>query len=215
MYWETVSDKLKSSLYMLMQAELFNDFRLVGGTALSLHLGHRISVDIDLFTDKPYGSINFEKIDEFLKKNYAYVDANFDLIPGMGRSYFLGDSPNNTIKLDVYYTNDPFMHPFVEIDGIRMATLEEIVSMKIDVVQRGGRKKDFWDLHEVIPKFSLEQMLKLHSQRHKWTHDEKLILANFTDFKHADSDFEPICLRQKNWEFIKDDLIEFVNRKRN
>ena len=200
---------------MLMQAELFNGFRLVGGTAMSLHLGHRISVDIDLFTDKPYGSINFEEIDEFLKKNYAYVDANFDLHPGMGRSYFLGDSPNNTIKLDVYYTNDPFMQPFMEIDGIRMATLEEIVSMKIDVVQRGGRKKDFWDLHEVLPKFTLEQMLKLHSQRHQWTHDEKLILANFTDFKHADNDFEPICLRKKKWEFIKDDIIEFVNGKQN
>ena len=51
LYWNTVSALLKDSLLLLMQAEELNEFRLVGGTALSLQLGHRMSVDIDLFTD--------------------------------------------------------------------------------------------------------------------------------------------------------------------
>ena len=42
-------------------------FRLVGGTGLSLYRGHRESVDIDLFTDAPYDSIDFDKIDSFLR----------------------------------------------------------------------------------------------------------------------------------------------------
>jgi hypothetical protein len=54
LHWETVNDLLKHSLSELMDNRLFDDFRLVGGTALSLHIGHRLSIDIDLFTDAPW-----------------------------------------------------------------------------------------------------------------------------------------------------------------
>ena len=57
LYWNTVNDLLKDCLIKLMQSTELNNFRLVGGTALSLHLGHRLSVDIDLFTDEEYGSV--------------------------------------------------------------------------------------------------------------------------------------------------------------
>lgn len=60
LYWNTVSDILRQSLLILMQAPLFTGFRLVGGTALSLHLGHRMSVDIDLFIDGDHGSSTFD-----------------------------------------------------------------------------------------------------------------------------------------------------------
>jgi len=50
-----------------MSANEFKDFRLVGGTALSLHLGHRMSADIDLFTDAAYGSVDLDAIEIFCK----------------------------------------------------------------------------------------------------------------------------------------------------
>jgi hypothetical protein len=87
-----------------------------------------------------------------------------------------------------------------------MATIEEIIAMKIDVVQRGGRKKDFWDLHELFESFSLDRMLELHEQRYPYTHDRKLILNNFVSFSQADEDFDPVCLREKYWPFIKEDI---------
>jgi hypothetical protein len=198
-----------------MQTDLFNDFRLVGGTALSLHLGHRMSVDIDLFTDATYGSIDFDRIDKFLMQNYAYVDTSFGMIPGMGRSYFIGADKDDTIKLDVYYTNDNFIQPPLVVDGVSMASIDEVVSMKVDVVQRVGRKKDFWDLHQLIDFYTLDQMLALHRLRHEWTHDEALIISNFTNFEKADEDFDPICLHNKVWEFIKDDIADFVGENNN
>ena len=51
LYYNTVNNLLKETLELLMKAPIFNDFRLVGGTSLSLQLGHRMSIDIDLFTD--------------------------------------------------------------------------------------------------------------------------------------------------------------------
>jgi hypothetical protein len=192
-----------------MTAKEFEEFRLVGGTALSLQLGHRESIDIDLFSDVEYGAIDFKAITVYLEKTFRYVD-HLKMEPALGRSYFIGENPENAIKLDVFYT-DSFIELPIVVDSVRMASLEEIIAMKVDVVQRGGRKKDFWDLHALFNSYSLAQMLQLHEKRYPYSHDKNLILKNFTDFSEADDDFEPICLLGKYWEFIKDDIENIVS----
>lgn len=141
LYYKTVSPLLQSTLEILMKSKEFSPFVLVGGTALSLHLGHRMSIDIDLFTDSEYGSIDFEELEIFLKDNFEYVDY-FSSIVSFGKSYSIGNTKDESIKLDVYYT-DAFISNIQIIDGIRIASLDDIVAMKVDVVQRTGRKKIF------------------------------------------------------------------------
>jgi predicted nucleotidyltransferase component of viral defense system len=209
LHYNTVTPLLKSILEKLMEAKEFNQFRLVGGTALSLYCGHRMSVDIDLFTEAEYGTIDFDGIEDYLVKQFTYVDFN-KLPVGMGKSYFVGYDSQNAIKLDLYYT-EPFIDNVVEIDAIRMATIEEIIAMKIDVIQSTGRKKDYWDLHELKDQYNIKDMMAFHLKRYPYTHNEKQILNNFVDFKEANDDFDPVCLRDKYWEFIKLDLIDFVN----
>ncbi|MFK7002049.1 nucleotidyl transferase AbiEii/AbiGii toxin family protein [Flavobacterium oreochromis] len=191
-----------------MCAKEFYQFRLVGGTALSLQIGHRESIDIDLFSDVEYGTLNFEILEEYLKKNFEYVDF-LNVPPALGKSYFVGENEQNTIKLDIFYT-DSFMQPFVEVDTIRMASIEEIIAMKVDVIQRGGRKKDFWDLHDLLESYTIPQMIDLHKQRYPYTHDKELIIRNFTYFEEADNDFDPICYKGKYWEFIKEDFEDMI-----
>ncbi len=208
--YNTVTPLLKSVLVTLMAADVFADFRLVGGTALSLYRGHRMSVDIDLFTDKVYGSVDFEAIDAFLRGTYHYVDTNDFAAIGFGKSYYIGDSSEYCIKLDLFYT-DPFIDEEVITDNIRMATVEEIIAMKLDVVSRMGRKKDFWDIHELKNDYSMAEMFALHQKRYPYTHDRALLMNNFTNFKDADDDFEPNCLRGKYWELIKLDIIQYCD----
>jgi len=195
-----------------MQSPVFADFRLVGGTALSLYKGHRMSVDIDLFTDAEYGSIDFDAIDRYLQKQFSYVDTSFGLLPGMGRSYLVGSDRENNIKLDIFYSTDKFIDPPHKKDAIRMATVDDIVAMKIDVISRGGRKKDFWDLHELLNDYSLREMLALHKKRSEFTHDEFQIWRNLVDFTKADEEYDPICLQGKYWEFIKEDFEELIEK---
>ena len=59
LYWNTVSERLQNVLIDIINEPIFSPFRLVGGTSLSLQFGHRMSVDIDLFTDNEYDSIDF------------------------------------------------------------------------------------------------------------------------------------------------------------
>jgi predicted nucleotidyltransferase component of viral defense system len=193
-----------------MALQEFAQFRLVGGTSLSLQLGHRESIDIDLFTDAPYGSIDFDSIDRSLRQNYSYVESTAGEI-GMGRSYFIGDNENDSVKLDIYYT-DTFIRPIDEINGIRMASIEEIIAMKVEVISGEGRKKDFWDIYEMMESFTFKQMLILHSERYPYGHSRDDIIKKFTSFENADEDFDPVCLRHKHWELIKVDMIDFVGR---
>ena len=207
LYWDTVKPLLKDTLTSLMKSDLFQSFRLVGGTSLSLQLDHRMSDDIDLFTDHPYGSVDFQTIDKFLRESFPYVSDLAKAPVGMGVSYLVGGSKDDVVKLDLYYT-DPFIQPLLEIGSYRLATVEEIVAMKIDIVQRTARKKDFWDIHEFLSLFPIAEMIALHERRYPHNHDEELIRTNFTDFSRADQDFDPICLKGKYWELIKLDITQ-------
>lgn len=181
MHYETVTPILKSVLKEIMLSSLFNPFYLVGGTSLSLRLGHRKSVDIDLFTNAPYGSLDFSVFEKFLQKNFDYYDCtDTSNIVGFGRSYYVGESEDNNVKVDLYY-KDEIIDSCDIIDSIRIATLNDVTAMKIDVISRTGRKKDFWDLHELLNTYSISEMLDLHKERYEYIHERDLIIDNFTN----------------------------------
>jgi predicted nucleotidyltransferase component of viral defense system len=204
MYWNTVSPLLKQVLIDLMQEELFAPFRLVGGTSLSLQIGHRVSVDIDLFTAADYGSIDFKEIRSFLENKYPYCSSrNLDNV-AFGTYFEVGNSKNDFVKIDLYYT-DEFIFDLVSKDDIRMASENEIIAMKLDVVLRGGRKKDFWDLHYYLDKVSIDEMISFYEKRYPYT-DCSAIKSQFVNFELADPDFDPMCLLNKSWELIKLDF---------
>lgn len=210
LHYETVTPLLKKVLDEIMANPIFEPFYLVGGTSLSLRLGHRVSVDIDLFTNAPYGSLDFSIYEKFFQENYAYFHfTDTSNIVGLGRSYYVGDSADENIKVDLYF-HDEIIDPCDLLDDIRFASLNDVVAMKVDVVSRGGRKKDFWDLHELLNIYTIPQMLDLHQQRHKYTHERNQIITNFTDFTSADEDIEPICLKGKEWELIKLDFVDAI-----
>jgi hypothetical protein len=208
MYWNTVSSLLERVLIDLMTEELFSPFRLVGGTSLSLQIGHRESVDIDLFTDADYGSIDFKEIRSFLENKYPYCSSrNLDNV-SFGTFFEVGNSKEDYVKVDLYYT-DEFIFDALVVENIRMATEFEIIAMKLDVVSRGGRKKDFWDLHYYLDKVSIDEMIALYEKRYPYN-DCSNMKSQFVNFELADADFDPLCLLDKSWGIIKLDFLEKI-----
>ena len=59
---------------------------------------------------------------------------------------------------------DPFLDQPEIIDGIRFASVRDIIAMKMNVVLRGGRKKDFWDLHFLLGMYPLDDMFISHGK---------------------------------------------------
>ena len=205
--YRTVKPILRSTLERLMRIDEFRPFRLVGGTSLSLRYGHRISDDIDLFTDAEYGSIDFQLLQEILRREFPYCQGDCGEIVSFGTSYLVGNSKEDNVKLDLFYT-DPFIRPMDQIESIRMASFDDIVAMKMDVISRGGRKKDFWDLHILRNKYTIEQMLSLYKERYPYGATDEECIAGLTNFSVADSDPDPTCLLGKIWQLIKLDFVE-------
>jgi len=185
-------------------------FRLVGGTALSLQLGHRISVDIDLFTDSTYGTVDFIPIYNRLVKTYPYIIGKAPDNIGFGFSFIIGKSKTESVKLDLFYS-DTFLFPPVVYQDIKMADLRDITVMKLDVISHGGRKKDFWDISELLETISFEQMLDLYILKYPYF-EKSDVINNMSNFIYADEMQDPVCLRFKYWELIKIDLEDLVRK---
>lgn len=189
-----------------------SDFRLVGGTALSLLRGHRLSVDIDMFCDGPYGEIDFAFIFEVIKMAFSYVDETSPFVStpdqsnNLGLYLFIGNNEETSIKTDILYWDAPFLYPSIEEQGIRLASIEDIGAMKLDAISRGGRKKDFWDLAEILKTHSMATLFEIYKKKYPWF-EIKDVVNGLSDFTIADRMPDPICNKKKNWEMVKNEII--------
>lgn len=208
--FQTVKPILRSTLEHLMTLDEFTPFSLVGGTSLSLRYGHRMSDDIDLFTDAEYGSLDFRHLQDVLRREFSYCSGECGDVVSFGVSYLVGNSKDDCVKLDLFYT-DPFIRPMELHGDIRIAAVDDIVAMKMDVLPRGGRKKDFWDLHLLHDYYTIEQMLSLYEERYPYGATRQECTNGFLDFSFADSDPDPICLQNKYWQLIKLDFTEWLS----
>jgi hypothetical protein len=208
LYWSTGSDLLRDVLTRLMDLPVMDPFRLVGGTGLALQLGHRISNDLDLFTDTEYGGVDLRKIDAILRETFNYVDQGTTDDFQIGIMRIIGNSPVHSVKVDLFYT-DTFISPSLMQEGIRLASVEDIAAMKLELISRGGRKKDFWDMIEIIDHYDLARLLEIYREKYPYSDIEE-VLTGLTNFSSADEQEDPICLRGRIWELVKLDIEDIV-----
>ncbi|MCD8042459.1 MAG: nucleotidyl transferase AbiEii/AbiGii toxin family protein [Tannerellaceae bacterium] len=211
LHYDTVSDNLKNYLLRLMSDCTFNCFRLVGGTALSLQLGHRVSIDIDLFTDIEYGTMDTDEISKALQRLFSYIEGLESLKQSsLGYTLRVGDSKDSCIKLDLFYTAE-FLFPEEVVDGIRLASLQEIGAMKMSAITTRKEMKDFWDINELIQRYRITDLIKWGIDRDPYVLTKKLILESFGKIDEVDPDVPLKCLKGNYWEFVKEDLLEAIN----
>lgn len=211
LYTKSTGKELLEVLRKLMSLELLADFRLVGGTALSLLRGHRISEDIDMFTYQEYGAVDFIAVENEIKQAFPYLWNTSDEFPELkenktGLHLYIGEDKKSAVKVDILNWNDPFYFEQKIIDGIRLATLEEIATMKLDTISRGGRKKDFWDLSEILESYTLSALMELYQKKYEY-YDIAEVKKGLTDYAVAEKMPDPICLKGKTWETIKQQII--------
>lgn len=133
---ETVAGSTLELLRNLQAEPLLSKTRLVGGTALSLQIGHRESEDLDLFCTDPIDGL---RVQSLLIEKYGFVPnviAENTLI-----GFIQG------IKIDVIYHPFAWMEEAIEEDAIRIASIADIAAMKMHaIINSGKRPKDFVDI---------------------------------------------------------------------
>lgn len=208
LHYKTVSPSLVKALKRLMAMPSLKDFVLVGGTNLALQRGHRVSIDIDLFSDKDIKEIDLNSIAADLAssfKKYSGLEALKD--KEAGYHLLIGDTENELLKLDLWFV-DTFVFPINEVDGIRLADIREIAAFKLQAATQDiRRQKDFWDIHELLDVFSLEQMITFAEVRYPYNFNREQLMRSLETSDTVELAPEGIkCLRGNYWELIVLDL---------
>lgn len=178
------------------------DFYLVGGTAIAFHLGHRESIDFDLFTDKEFENskirrriLKFGKIDRVVtdEENHFTV--------------FIND-----VRITFFYY--PFKVDFIEnFDNIiKLPDLLTLAAMKAYALGRRAKWKDYVDLYFIMKHYhGIEKIIKKAKQIFSSEFNEKIFRVQLSYFK--DIDYTEKIIYMKGFEaddkVIKKELIEF------
>ena len=149
----------KGTLELLksLQAEsLLADTRLVGGTALSLQIGHRVSEDLDLFSTE---LIDCMRIQSLLIEKYGFTPSVIE--DGTLIGFVHG------VKIDIIYHPFPWLEDAIEEDGKRIASMADIAAMKLHaIINSGKRPKDFVDMAFLSMRYSYNELKQLLLKRY-------------------------------------------------
>jgi predicted nucleotidyltransferase component of viral defense system len=195
---QTVVPDLLELLRKLMHENLFSAFNLVGGTSLALQLGHRNSVDIDLFGN---AEIN---VDSFVSKLNTFGDV---VVTQSTKNILI--TQINGIKVDFVNYKYPLLNEVLVEESIRMLSIKDIAAMKLNAIAGRGSKKDFIDLYFLLQEFSLKEILSFYNQKY---HDGSLFMVekSLTYFADADVQLQPKMYLDFNWEICKQKIIQEV-----
>ncbi|NDV59597.1 hypothetical protein D0T85_15970 [Bacteroides sp. 519] len=182
----------------MMNDSALNEFVLVGGTALSLQIGHRISVDLDLFSNT---SFDEEELSAYLLSAY---DLELDFI---SKRTVKGEIQG--VQIDCIAHQYPWVSSFNILEGIRLASLLDIAAMKLNAVSGNGtRVKDFIDLAYLSGYMSFTEMLKAYTK--KYNANPVIAVKSITFFDDINFD-EPIKMingGRLSWKKIEKRLLD-------
>jgi hypothetical protein len=186
-------------LKSLSAEPLFAKHFLVGGTSLALQLGHRKSIDLDLFSLQPFDA---NTIIETLKLNYH--------VQPLTVTNAICISVVDGIKVDLVHFRYPLAFPLIETEGIRLADKRDIAPMKLDAVTKRGSKKDFFDMYFLFEEFSPNQILSWYTQM--FQHSTSLhVIRSLTYFEDAEMTEMPVVFdKTLTWEKVKKRLVSIV-----
>ena len=152
LHQETVEPRTLELLKQLQAEPLLQSFNLVGGTALALRIGHRKSIDLDLFTTEDF---DLEELKSMLVQRY-------DLKVSYERNQTLKGFIDG-VMIDCIRFNYPHLQSPDIIDGIRLESVPDIIAMKLSAIaQNGTRVKDFVDIATLSTLYSLDEMLNFY-----------------------------------------------------
>lgn len=196
LHTETVAPATLELLKTIMLDPRLSSLNLVGGTSLSLRLGHRMSIDLDLFCDKDF---NAERMREYMERRYCFQT---DYI---AESTLKGDIDG--VQVDIIAHSYKWIRPFDIIDGVRLASQEDVIAMKLNAIAGNGtRIKDFIDIAELSKQYTLSDMLGFFNE--KYNANTLMPLKGLTYFDDIYFD-EPIKMlnEQYSWDKVAKRLI--------
>lgn len=194
MFEQVLPGNTKAILAVLEKSEIIQKAYLAGGTALSLQLGHRISYDLDFFTQ--------EEFDEQMLLPEIKKISNFQLEKIAWRT-ILGKFKD--VKFSIFYYKYPLLYSVKKFGMIKTTDSRDIAAMKIAAIASRGTKRDFVDLYFICKEIiSLPNAIQLYDKKYEnLAATEIHIMKSLVYFYDAESDEMPKMLKKVDWENVK------------
>lgn len=196
LHYQTVEPATLDLLTRIQQLPVFSSHRLVGGTSLALQFGHRLSIDLDFFSealiDHEEILINLKllgKVDVVSKSKYI-------------NCFYLNDIKVDFVSLPYKWIDEPVLE-----DSIRLASIKDIAAMKLSAITNRGSKKDFIDLALLIDQLGLRQMMNLYHEKYP-DGMEMMVLRSLVYFDDADIQSDPVMLVPYDWKRVKKSILD-------
>lgn len=186
-----------------MELPSLHSFSLVLGTTLALRYGHRSSVDLDLFFH--------EKFDHFTIEKELRNEFGDGFVYESGHKQWGIFCYIQKIKVDIVYFPHPLIGDIEIEDRIRMYSSSDIAAMKVQAILGRAMKKDFWDLHELLKHYSLQQIIDWHELKYPTQMLAISIPNAITYFVEADESETPVSFKGQTWLKIKKDISKVVS----
>lgn len=200
---KTVEPRTLSLLKELCSLPILTHFALVGGTALSLKYGHRLSVDLDFFSCENFDN---ENVTKELQKQFGSRLVIRTSPPWIGIFCFV-----DGVKIDLVKHPHPLLGPVESIDDIRFFSDRDIMAMKIQAILGRGKKKDFWDIAELLRHYSVSDFIQNHQEKYSTQNLLISVPQAMVYFQDAEEDEDPISLRDQSWSSVKKAISGWIN----
>jgi len=178
------------------------NFYLTGGTALAeFYLKHRLSEDLDFFSEKEFDP---QAIFVFFKKNQKSLKIKkIDYQQSFNRNLFFLSLDNDIIKTEFTYFPFPRIETAIKKNGMAVDSILDIAVNKVFTIYQKARARDFIDLYLIIKKyrFNLEDLIKKAKIKFDWHIDFLQLGSQF--FKAPEvKDFPVMRIKEnrKTWQ---------------
>lgn len=189
---ETIPPTVEAALTDLDAAGVLAGFYLAGGTGLALHLGHRRSVDLDLFRQEMFSP------ERLVEKLQAQGSIRIRQIEPGTVHFDLRDT-----RASMLHYSYPLLFSLQRFLTVDVADPRDIACMKVSAIASRGSRRDFVDLYVVAQRYGLDQILDWFRRKFAATPYSRVhILKSLTYFEDAEQEPMPDLLAPLDWSAV-------------
>lgn len=198
MFLNAVDNQLLLLIELLSsQPDIAEHFYLAGGTGLALQLGHRTSIDIDLFSKDAFHAERYASI--IIELGGRVIQSESGTVHGV-----VGG-----VRLSFLLYPYKMLQPLQLFRGMQVASIADIAAMKAVAISQRGDKKDFFDMYEIFKTFSHHDLKTLFIEKFGEARINCYhILKSFLYFDDADQQPDPLSLNGTTWKQVKSYFVD-------
>lgn len=190
----------RALLNELTQQEWLGSFYLVGGTALALQIGHRISIDFDFFSPDDFSNQNLLSLLSGLGQFELFEEARETLHGSL-----------DGVKLSFLRYRYPLIKPLHPLHLLKLADIFDIALMKLSAISGRGAKKDFIDFYFLLQRLNLTELLAAYSEKYgEGVSSHYHLFKSLVYFDDAEHEPMPRMIQSVEWPDVKRFMVQTV-----